>query len=216
MGKILPIILVVIGLGGGVGAGLFLRPAPEIAEMEEHAAVDECMMDESSDSHGEPADDGHGATADDGHGAPVDDHADGPECDEHAEEETAHAPAAPAGDDGGHGGAAEVSGVQYVKLSKQFVVPVVADEKVAALVVMSLSIEIDASMMETVFLVEPKLRDALLRVMFLHANSGGFDGQFTGGEPMRDLRGSLREAARRVLGDSVSAVLVTDILRQDV
>jgi len=58
-------------------------------------------------------------------------------------------------------------------------------------------------------------RDALLAVMFLHANSGGFDGQFTSSEAMNDLRGSLLEATRDVIGDDVYSVLVTDILRQD-
>ncbi|WP_424943763.1 flagellar basal body-associated FliL family protein [Aliiroseovarius crassostreae] len=33
MGKILPILLALIGLGGGVGAGIALRPAPEVAEI---------------------------------------------------------------------------------------------------------------------------------------------------------------------------------------
>jgi len=52
--------------------------------------------------------------------------------------------------------------------------------------------------------------------MFLHANSGGFDGQFTSSEAMKDLRGSLLEAARKVIGDDIYSVLVTDILRQDI
>ena len=33
MGKILPILLVLIGVGGGVGAGLMLRPEPEVVEI---------------------------------------------------------------------------------------------------------------------------------------------------------------------------------------
>lgn len=33
MGKILPILLALIGLGGGVGAGLMLRPPPQVVEI---------------------------------------------------------------------------------------------------------------------------------------------------------------------------------------
>ncbi|PCJ73780.1 MAG: flagellar basal body-associated protein FliL [Rhodobacteraceae bacterium] len=106
--------------------------------------------------------------------------------------------------------------VYYVKLSRQFVVPVVKDGRVSSMVVMSLSIETTPTVGDVVFAREPKLRDALLGVMFLHANSGGFDGQFTSGEAMKDLRGSLLEAAREVIGGDVYSVLVTDILRQDV
>ncbi len=134
--------------------------------------------------------------------------------------ETGHGSNCDAAVEDGHGVETEAepdpNNVYYVKLSKQFVVPVVKDNKVASLVVMSLSIETTPAVGEVVFQREPKLRDALLGVMFLHANSGGFDGQFTGGEAMRDLRGSLLEAARDVIGDDIYSVLVTDILRQDV
>ena len=129
-----------------------------------------------------------------------------------------HEPVCEEAEETGHGAEFEPdpNNVYYVKLSKQFVVPVVKDGKVASLVVMSLSIETTPAVGDIVFQREPKLRDALLGVMFLHANSGGFDGQFTGGEAMRDLRGSLLEATREVIGDNVYSVLVTDILRQDV
>ena len=121
-------------------------------------------------------------------------------------------------DNAGHGEAIEPdpNNVYYVKLSKQFVVPVIKDSRVSSMVVMSLSIETTPTVGDTVFAREPKLRDALLGVMFLHANSGGFDGQFTSNEAMKDLRGSLLEAARDVIGDDVYNVLITDILRQDV
>lgn len=167
MGKILPILIVLIGVAAGGGAGMFFRPAP--------VEVEGCV------------DDGHGS------------------CEELA-------------DATGHGVEIEPdpNNVYYVKLSKQFVVPVVKDGKVSSMVVMSLSIETTPMVGDIVFQREPKLRDALLSVMFLHANSGGFNGQFTGGEAMRDLRGSLLEATRDVIGDDIYSVLVTDILRQDV
>ena len=167
MGKILPILIVIIGLAAGGGAGIFLRPAP--------SGVEECQ------------DSGHGS------------------CDKMVEEDGNSAEVEPDPDN-----------VHFVKLSKQFVVPVVKDGKVSSMVVMSLSIETMPALRDIVLQREPKLRDALLRVMFLHANSGGFDGQFTGSEAMRDLRGSLLEVAREVIGADVYSVLVTDILRQDV
>lgn len=168
MGKILPVLIVLIGLGAGAGAGIFLRPAPMVTE--------ECQDD-----------------------------ADG-SCSEEMVEVT------------GNGEATEpdLNNVYYVKLSRQFVVPVVKDSKVSSMIVMSLSIETTPAVADVVFAREPKLRDALLGVMFLHANSGGFDGQFTSSEAMKDLRGSLLEAAREIIGDDVYSVLVTDILRQDV
>lgn len=105
---------------------------------------------------------------------------------------------------------------EYVKLNNQFVVPVVTDTKVSALIVLSLSIEVSVGQKESVYALEPKLRDTFLQVLFNHANAGGFDGAFTSGEKMRDLRGSLFEAAVAVLGPVASDVLVIDIVRQDV
>ena len=103
----------------------------------------------------------------------------------------------------------------YVKLNNQFVVPVVHDGKVAALVVLSLSLEVPAGDSEFVYAREPRLRDALLQVMFDHANAGGFDGAFTESGTMTLLRRALLEAAEQVLDRQVRDVLLTDIVRQD-
>ncbi|MFZ7091084.1 flagellar basal body-associated FliL family protein [Primorskyibacter sp. 2E233] len=110
---------------------------------------------------------------------------------------------------------AEPSTREYVKLNNQFVIPVVGSDKVTALVVASLSVEVTTGSTETVYAREPKLRDVFLQVMFDHANVGGFKGNFTTGNRMDDLRSSLLEAARPVLGDIVSDVLITEIARQD-
>ena len=162
--KIFPILLALIGLGGGVGAGLVLRPA------EDHAAA----SDEAAAKDGEHATGEEGAEAEPEEGAP-----------------------------------------EYVKMNNQFVVPVVEDSRVAAMVVLSLSLEVAAGNTEAVYQREPKLRDAFLQVLFDHANVGGFSGSFTDGANLVVLRTSLKEAAALVLGPVVSDVLITDIARQD-
>ena len=152
---ILPIVLVIVGVALGAGAGFALRP--------------EAVADLAADA--EPA----GAEP-------------------------------PAGE----------SGSEFVKLNGQFVVPVVADARVGALVIISLSIEVPTAGGGVVYEREPKLRDALLRAMFEHANLGGFQGGFTEVSKLAPLRRALTEAAQGVLGkDRVINVLITDIVRQD-
>ena len=146
---ILPLILGLIGLGAGVGAGVFLRPAPDA--------------------------EGH-------------------------TEMTKAEPEVPP---------------EYVKLNNQFVIPVVQDGQVAALVVLSLSLEVTPGNTETVFATEPKLRDVFLQVLFDHANAGGFKGSFTDASNLVVLRQALKEVAMQVLGEVVRDVLIVDIARQD-
>lgn len=168
IGKLLPVILAVIGVGGGIGAGLALKPEP--AEM--------AMDNPCGDPHHEPA-------------ASQQDHV---EDEAHDEEEMP----------------------EYVKLNNQFLVPVVADEMVESLVVMTLSVEVKAGQGEVIYSREPKLRDAFLQVLFDHANIGGFRGEFTNARNLDVLRNALTEVAQDIAGDIVNGILITDIARQDV
>ena len=101
-------------------------------------------------------------------------------------------------------------------MSNQYVVPIVENAAVTGLVVLSLCGEVGAGETDLVYDNEPKLRDALLQRMFDHANLGGFSGSFTQGNVLGALKVSLLETARRALGESISDVLIVDIVRQDV
>lgn len=103
----------------------------------------------------------------------------------------------------------------YVRLSNQFVVPVVEDGRVAAMVILSLSLEIEPGGTEAVFAREPRLRDAFLQVLFDHANAGGFRGTFTDGSNLVILRAALRETGQRLMPGTIRDVLIADIVRQD-
>ncbi|PUB11775.1 flagellar basal body-associated FliL family protein [Yoonia sediminilitoris] len=108
-----------------------------------------------------------------------------------------------------------VEETEFAKLNNQFVIPIVTDGLVSAMVVMSISLEIELGARSAVFAVEPKLRDAFLQAMFNHANIGGFSGNFTSGTKMRSLRSELLRVARDVVSGAVIDVLITDIVRQD-
>jgi hypothetical protein len=104
---------------------------------------------------------------------------------------------------------------EYAKLNNQFIIPVVENETVSALVVMSLNLEVTVGSRAAIFAAEPKLRDRFLQVMFDHANNGGFSGNFTTGTKMRALRNELLRVAQDISGTSVTDVLVIDLVRQD-
>jgi flagellar protein FliL len=165
MRKLLPVLLALLGIGGGVGAGFLLKPdlPPEVASLD------------SANPCGEPV----------------------------KAEATAIAQPDP-------------SNQEYVKLSNQFIVPIVLNERVNSLVVLSLSVEVGMGQTQIVFDREPKLRDAFLQVLFNHANIGGFKGVFTESANMMILRRALKEAGQSILGDAVSDILITDLARQDV
>lgn len=137
------------------------------------------------------------------------------------EDATPHGKAA-----GGEGksdeGHAEKSGdaaddkAEFIKMSNQFVIPVIEGGRVTSLVIVSLSIETAAGQGEVIYTREPKLRDGLLQAMFDHANSGGFRGEFTDIAQMNGLRRALLEVAQSTLSrDLVRNVLITEIVRQD-
>ncbi|WP_415405009.1 flagellar basal body-associated FliL family protein [Tateyamaria sp. SN3-11] len=104
---------------------------------------------------------------------------------------------------------------EYVKMSNQFVVPIVKGDAVEGLVVMSLSVEVPAGAKDAIYSREPKLRDSFLQVLFDHANVGGFDGAFTNANNLAVLRGALREVAQKDMGDGITDVLIIEIARQD-
>ncbi len=172
LGKLIPVVIALIGLGAGIGAGIALRPDPE--PVAEGTCPCECnSFAGSATGEGDGGGDGHSEDA--------------------AEATT-----------------------DFVKLNNQFVVPVVHDGDISALVVMSLSLEVPTGGSEKIYQREPKLRDKFLQVLFDHANTGGFDGAFTSGSRMQALRTALLETARRELGRNVDDILITDIARQDI
>jgi len=168
MKKLLPILMLLIGLGAGAGVGWVMQPAPPEAPATPENQGDTGTTDEAPEPE-----------ASTGFYAP-------------APENT-----------------------QTIRLPNQFVVPLIDDGQVRALVVIGVALELDASFEFSMTQNEPRLRAIFLQLLFDHANLGGFDGVFTSGESLLALRRTLREAARLEIGTEVSDVLITELVRQD-
>ena len=172
MGKLLPILLLLVGTGAGFGAGMMLAPpppvCPEPGEAFEEPLPDGCVIEDDTDAEDE-------------------------------EEEPEEEPQ-----------------VEFVRMNDQFVVPVMGDGIVRSLVVLSITLEVEIGQTAAIFSIEPKIRDAFLRVLFDHANAGGFDGNYTEAARTERLRRALLEVGRKTGGPTVRNVLLLDLLRQDV
>lgn len=200
---VLPALLALCGLGAGVGAGMALKPKAPVA--------DACSAAEAG--HAEA---GHAGTD---QGAAVPAGAEGSGAEAAATEEAAADKAASA--DCAQPAAAHAPShgpeLESVSLDKPFVVPVFDRETIVGMVVVSLSVEVAHGKGGEVSTLQPRLRDGFLAAMFRHANSGGFDGSFTAGQKMSDLKSALRAVAQEVMPEAgVGDVLVTEIVRQDV
>ena len=173
MRLLLPLILGLLGVAGGVGAALYL--SPEITEPDVDDAED--LAEEMI----EPC--GPGLSS--------------------ASTETPRVPE-PA-----------ENGTEFVRMSNQFVVPIVKSGRVEALIVMSLTLEVAEGRGDVVHEREPRLRTSFLQAMFNHANSGGFEGNFTTSRNLEVLREVLLDRAQGVIGPPVLDVLITEMVRQD-
>lgn len=192
MRKLLPVILGLLGLIAGIGAGYFLRPASE-----------------------NPAAGRSEAVAEGGDVAPAAEASAAPAEPKPAAAAAQSGESAAEGTKGESGGGEATNPTEFVKLNNQFVVPVIRSEEVASLVILSLTLEVKTGGSEAVFAAEPKLRDSFLQVLFDYANANGFDGAFTQSSRMAQLRKALTEPAKAILGDMVKDVLIVDIVRRD-
>ncbi|WP_022705951.1 flagellar basal body-associated FliL family protein [Paracoccus zeaxanthinifaciens] len=102
----------------------------------------------------------------------------------------------------------------YFTFPSQFFVPLVRRGTMNDIMVLTLTLRTGAESVEAVEKKEHSLRDALLRQLMIHANTGGFDGNYTVDRNLAQLRDDLLKAARGVTDLPIDAVLIEDIARQ--
>ncbi|MFV0245942.1 MAG: flagellar basal body-associated protein FliL [Qingshengfaniella sp.] len=102
----------------------------------------------------------------------------------------------------------------FVAFETEFMVPVMKNDRIVKLMILSLSIEVPDASTTLVRDREPRLRDTFLRVMFDYANAGGFDDGIYSSAGVDQLRRELKESASASLGPVVRDVLIVNLVQQ--
>lgn len=120
--------------------------------------------------------------------------------------------------DGGHGekGGDDYGGqTDFINFKRQFVVPVLKDNAVDALILINLALEVPASERDNMFRLEPRFRDAFIRELLQLSDDGYFDQELTSSDTYEILRETLSRAANDISDGGVNKVLILDLSRQD-
>lgn len=116
-------------------------------------------------------------------------------------------------DDKGYAGGGDE--IEFIKFKRQFVVPVLANDDVQALILLNIGLEVPGDKREDMFRLEPRFRDAFIRELLQLSDAGYFDSELTSPDTYEVLRETLARAAREISDDGISDVLILDLSRQD-
>lgn len=109
----------------------------------------------------------------------------------------------------------EASASTFMKFSRQFVTPVVAAGKPASMIILDVNLEVEAALGGTIYAEEPRLRDAMLRVLLKQASDGALERLFSDTSVLEATRAQMLVEARAIAGDGVLSVLIMDVGYQD-
>ncbi|MEN8658529.1 flagellar basal body-associated FliL family protein [Marivita sp.] len=105
--------------------------------------------------------------------------------------------------------------LEIVKLPSQFVVPVITENRVKAMVILTVALEVEAGQGDRVRTLEPKLRDEFLAELFSLASIGGFEDELISRQSLELVKRALSARSNEVLGTKGVTVLIIDMARQD-
>jgi len=105
--------------------------------------------------------------------------------------------------------------VSYYKFSREFVVPIMEDGTVNALVILHLQLEIDSSISSSLFSMEPKLRDNIMTTLIAISHEGLLFDNLTDPESYESIRSLVLEGLKDVQTQGIENVLIVDLARQD-
>lgn len=192
---ILPSIVAAVGVLAGTFGGNMLRGSP--AEDVAHVSDEETH---GSDESGKKDD--HGSGKDGGHGGK----------DEKGKKEKGKKDKKGSG---GHGSDGSSGDVSYFKFSREFVVPIMSEGSVRALVILHIQLEVDSEISSSLFSMEPKLRDNIMSTLIGISHDGKLFDNLTDPESYESIRALILENLQKVKSEGIDNILIVDLARQD-
>ncbi len=108
-----------------------------------------------------------------------------------------------------------VSEVSFYKFSREFVVPIIRDSRVDALVILNISLEVEGDTAQKLFTLDPKLRDNIMSTLIVLSNEPGLFDNMTQVENYERIRSAVLENLRNVIPEGINNVLILDFAKQD-
>ena len=112
---------------------------------------------------------------------------------------------------GGHGAEEDIGATSFMKFSRQFVVPVVERGKPKVMIILDINIEVDNTLTESVYTLEPPLRDALLSRLLSLSSQGMLPQMLEDSGKMEATKAALLETSREIIGKAALSILILDI-----
>lgn len=103
----------------------------------------------------------------------------------------------------------------WFRMPTEFFIPILRNENVQSVMILTLTVETAEENLSTIQASEHKLRDSLLSALMIHANTGGFDGNFTAEAHLAKLRAELLNAAQKATDGLATGILIENIARQE-
>lgn len=120
----------------------------------------------------------------------------------------------------GHGkadkhGKSDGSEVTYYKFSREFVVPMIENDRVQSLVILNLNLEVDTSISQELFSKEPVLRDNIMTTLVKLSSGGRTLNSITDVDNYETLRAMILANLQNEVPEGIRNVLILDMARQD-
>ncbi|MCA8901816.1 MAG: hypothetical protein KDA53_11250 [Hyphomonas sp.] len=119
------------------------------------------------------------------------------------------------GGGGGHGGGGMSSDVIYFKFSREFVVPIMGEERVESLVILNINLEADSSISGKLFSMEPKVRDNIMTTLIELASDGETMRTLGDVDSYETMRTMVLMNLKKVFPSGIENVLIVDMGKQD-
>lgn len=152
------------------------------------------------------------ASAADGHEAPKPSHGEdkgGSHDEKKAEKKDSH------GGDAGHGASTATTEYAYYKFSREFVVPMIQDDRVKSLVIFNLNLEVEPSVSQELFSKEPVVRDNIMSTLIKLSNDGKTFQSLSNVENYETMRSMVLKNLQTEVAAGIHNVLILDMARQD-
>ena len=124
-------------------------------------------------------------------------------------------------DHGEGGGVHKVDGHEekdtngYFDFQRNFIIPIIGENRVDALVLLTVSVELDAAKIDEVRTREPRIRDAFMKTLLTLSHEGVLSQDITDPDVYTIIQERLLKTAKDVVDEDVESILLVDFARQD-